>query len=93
MRKDERGKDGKAPGESNPTPLSPERLMDAADAIMIALEEYKIDTRGGTIAPIELLGMPNQPKALCEYTRWEIEQASAFMTRLGMIEPQRARKA
>jgi hypothetical protein len=91
MKKDERDKESTEPGK--PAPLDPERLIDAADAIIAALDEYKIDTRGGTIAPIELLGAPNQPKVLCDYTRWEIEQASAFMTRLGLIEPVRARKA
>lgn len=93
MKKEDSDKGGKDPGKSSPMPLDPERLMDATDAIMLALEEYKIDTRGGTITPIELLGSPNQPKVLCDYTRWEIEQASAFMTRLGLIEPLRAKKA
>lgn len=93
MRKDERDKDGKDQGGIGRTPISPERLIDATDAILVALEEYKIDTRGGTIAPVELLGLPNQPKALCDYTRTEIEQASAFLMRLGVLEPQRARKA
>lgn len=93
MKKEDNDKGGKEPGKASPTPLDPERLMDATDAIMLALEEYKIDTRGGTISPIELLGSANQPKVLCDYTRWEIEQASAFMTRLGLIEPVRAKKA
>lgn len=91
MRKDEREKDGAR--RDDPTHIDPTRLMDAVDAILIALDEYKIDTRGGTIAPTELLGSPNQPRVLCDYTRWEIEQAAAFMTRMGLIEPARARKA
>lgn len=93
MKKEDSDKNGKEQGNASPMPLDPERLMDAADAIMLALDEYKIDTRGGTIAPVDLLGAPNQPKALCDFTRWEIEQASAFMTRLGLLEPVRAKKA
>lgn len=103
MRKDDQGRadgrdDGADPARSAPkrgdtAHIDPTRLADASDAILIALEEYKIDTRGGTIAPVELLGLPNQPKILCDYTRWEIEQAAAFMTRLGLLEPVKARKA
>lgn len=78
---------GAQPEKSEPISIDPARLMDAVDAVLIALEEYKIDTRGGTIAPTDLLGRPEQPKVLCDFTRWEIEQAAQFMTRMGLIEP------
>ena len=89
MRKEERDRQERNDSDQ----VDPVRLMQAVDAIIEALEEYKIETRGGTMAPTELLGSPMQPKALCDYTRWEIEQASAFMTRMGLLEPARAKKA
>lgn len=91
MRKEEQNRgDGEGTESSQ---IDPTRLMQAVDAIIEALEEYKIDTRGGTIAPTELLGSPMQPKVLCDFTRWEIEQATVFMTRMGLLEPARAKKA
>jgi len=72
--------------------LSPERLCDAAEAAMKAAVEA---AAGGVWPyPADLMGAPNQPECLCSFTRWEIEQASEFLVRLGMIEPPRhARKA
>mgnify|MGYP001479781314 CR=1 FL=1 len=95
MRKEDQGRKGDQEsnaGRNDPAHIDPTRLADAVDAILVALDEYKIDTRGGTIAPVDLLGLPNQPRALCDFTRWEIEQASAFMSRLGLLEPVKARK-
>ncbi len=93
MRKEDQGHGESNANRNDPARIDPARLADAADAILIALDEYKIDTRGGTIAPVELLGLPNQPKVLCDFTRWEIEQAAAYMTRLGLLEPVKAPKA
>jgi hypothetical protein len=93
MRKEDQGHGESNAKRNDPAHIDPTRLADAVDAILIALDEYKIDTRGGIIAPVDLLGLPNQPKVLCDYTRWEIEQAAAFMTRLGLLEPVKARKA
>jgi hypothetical protein len=65
--------------------LSPERLCDAAEAAMKAVVEAA--TGGVWPYPVDLMGAPNQPECLCQFTRWEIEQASEFLVRLGMIEP------
>ncbi len=97
-REDPERREGQGHGESSakrndPGHIDAIRLADAVDAILVALDEYKIDTRGGTIPPVDLLGLPNQPKGLCDFTRWEIEQASIFMSRLGLLEPIKARKA
>ena len=70
--------------------LSPERLCDAAEAAMKAAVEA---AAGGVWPdPADLMGATNQPECLCQYTKWEIEQASEFLVRLGMIEsPKRGR--
>ncbi len=65
--------------------LSPERLCDAAEAAMKAVVEAAAG--GAWPYPADLMGSANQPECLCQFTRWEIEQASEFLVRLGMIEP------
>lgn len=72
--------------------LSPERLCDAASAALAAAVEVAEQTGGVWPYPADLMGAPNQPECLCAYTRYEIEQASEFLVRLGMIETPR-RKA
>ena len=65
--------------------LSPERLIEAAEAAFTAAREVW-RSRGGTMPyPAALMGAPDQPHYLSEFTRWEIEQASQFLVRLGMI--------
>jgi hypothetical protein len=40
------------------------------------------------------MGSANQPECLCAFTRYEIEQASEFLARMGFIErPARGRAA
>jgi hypothetical protein len=67
--------------------LSPERLCDAAEAALKAAVEAA-DGRAWPY-PADLMGTPDQPECLCQFTRWEIEQASEFLVRLGMIEPRK----
>lgn len=65
--------------------LSPDRLCDAAEAALKAAVEA---SEGGPWPyPADLMGATNQPECLTQFTRWEIEQASEFLVRLGMIEP------
>ena len=36
--------------------------------------------------PVDLMGGPDQPECLRGFTRWEIERASEFLVRLGLIK-------
>jgi hypothetical protein len=67
--------------------ISPERLVEAAVACLKACEEYAAEHNGRTIHPSDLLGSPEQPRELCEFTRFEVEEAAAFLVRMGFIEP------
>jgi hypothetical protein len=64
-----------------------DRLAEAADIVLRALREYAEEHGGAVIYPTDLLGSPDQPRALCELTRFEVEQAARFLVRLGFIPP------
>jgi hypothetical protein len=66
--------------------ITPDRLCDAAEAVMLAVVEVADRTRGGWIYPPELMGSADQPQCLCDFTRFEVEQATQFLIRLGMVE-------
>ena len=73
--------------------MNPTRLCDAAEAAMKALAEFG-ETRGGPWPnPVDLYLSPHRPGCLDPYTRWEIEEATDFLARLGYLEPRRARGA
>ena len=65
--------------------VEPTRLFDAANAVLEAVQE--VERAKGTRCPYppELLGSPDQPACLVEYTRFEIEEATAFLIRMGYI--------
>lgn len=67
--------------------LSPERLCDAAEAALKAAAEVGEERGGEWPYPADLVDDPDQPACLWEFTRWEIQQASQFLVRLGMITP------
>lgn len=64
--------------------ISPERLCDAADAAMDALREFDRKDRK---YPADLMGAADQPQCLCSFTKFEIEEASMFLVRIGIIPP------
>ncbi len=66
--------------------MTPDRLCDAAEAVMLAVVEIADRTGGGWVYPPELIGSDEQPQCLCDFTRWEVEQATQFLIRLGMVE-------
>jgi len=66
--------------------LDPVRLCDAVDATMDALVEVVRQTGRLPRWPADLMGSSMQPETLKEFTRAEIEEASAFLVRLGVIE-------
>lgn len=70
---------------NNETQIPPERLMEAVDAVFEAWRE--VVAVGGTLRhPLEMLGSDEQPECLKDFTQFEIEEASAFLTRMGVIE-------
>jgi len=70
--------------------IDPARLLEATDAIYDAARELGLERLPPD--PPALLGAAQQPAALCEFTRWEIEQATAFLVRLGELPPLRESK-
>lgn len=72
--------------------ISPQRLCEAAEAALAAAAEVGGE-RGQWPYPLDLMGAPEQPRCLCDFTRHEIEQASRFLVRLGMIEAPLRRRA
>lgn len=69
--------------------ISPERLVQASIAAMKAGTEYEAEF-GSFVYPADLMGHEDQPRELCEFTRTEIEEACAFLVRLGFMEPRKA---
>lgn len=71
--------------------IDPLRLCDAAEAVLHAVIE--VAERKGAAGlepewpnPVDLIGAPDQPAVLNDYTRFEIEEATMFLIRLGVIE-------
>ena len=70
--------------------LPPDRLADAAEAARQAAVEFADHHNGAWVYPAALMGTPDQPDCLAPYTKWEIEQASEFLVRLGYLEKRAA---
>ena len=66
--------------------ITPDRLVDAATAVLQAVAEVREELGEVDINPPDLMGSPHQPRCLCEFTRWEVEEATAFLLRLGYLE-------
>lgn len=69
--------------------LSPERLFEASEAVLAAVAEV-VQVRGACPYPPELMGEPDQPESLKDFTRFEIEEGTAFLVRLGVLQARRA---
>ncbi|MCL4222322.1 MAG: hypothetical protein KJZ65_13235 [Phycisphaerales bacterium] len=65
--------------------LSAARLMDAAEAVLLAVAEVSALTSGRFLDPLEILGSEFQPECLCDFTREEVVEATAFLHRMGML--------
>ncbi|MCC6676273.1 MAG: hypothetical protein IT436_03940 [Phycisphaerales bacterium] len=69
--------------------IDPQRLCDAAEAALRAAVE-RVDAKTGEWThPMALLGTPDQPTCLAEFTKIEIEQACEFLVRMGYLQPPR----
>lgn len=65
--------------------LPPDRLWEAVDAALDAVEDVAEYTGGKRFSPLELLGSPLQPARLSQFTRYEIEEATKFLIRMGAL--------
>jgi len=64
--------------------IEPERLIEASEAVVKAIEEV-FQATGKHLDPLAVMGTMLQPKCLCDFTRFEVEEAVAFLERLGFI--------
>ena len=72
--------------------IGPERLVEAAEASLKAAAEYAESRGGAWPYPADLMGHPEQPKCLLPFAAWEIQEACAFLVRLGWLERPRAKR-
>ena len=70
--------------------LDPDRLFEATNAVMEALEAWAIEHKGQRLYPPDMMGTPDQPRALCDFSRFEIQEATDFLVRMGIIEIKKA---
>jgi hypothetical protein len=66
--------------------IDPLRLIAASEAVIQAMQETQ-NEEGQATHPLSLMGTPAQPVCLADYTRSEVEQATDFLVRLGVLEP------
>jgi hypothetical protein len=69
--------------------MSAERLFEATEAALRAATELAFSNRGFSPYPADLVGMPEQPMSLEGFTKFEIEEACAFLVRLGVLSKPR----
>lgn len=69
-----------------PEPLSSGRLIEAAEAVLQAVkevgEEYGDEV---TVNLSKLIGSPAMPKCLAEFTKWEVDEGTHFLVRMGYL--------
>jgi hypothetical protein len=59
--------------------------MEATETAWWASNQVWKERGGRRPYPADLMGTPDQPECLRAFARWEIEEASEFLVRLGMI--------
>lgn len=69
--------------------ISAERLIEAADAVIVAVSE-RVQADGVSPYPPDMLGSPDQPESLVLFTRAEVEEATAFLVRMGVLQARTA---
>lgn len=79
---------------SNPNPdVDPERLCEAAEAALKAVVEVAQVNGGRWIYPADIMSAQTHPSYFAGFTALEIEQASRFLARMGIIEPRTTPRA
>lgn len=74
--------------------LSADRLCAASAAVMRAVKEITDESRAKNkkerplVAPYppDLMGASNQPACLCDFTKHEVVEATAFLIRMGFLQ-------
>ena len=74
---------------ANKERISAERLFEASEASLHAAAEMAAMNRGLAPYPPDLVGTPDAPISLEGFSRFEIEEACAFLVRLGILSPPR----
>lgn len=69
--------------------INADRLIEASEAVLRAVLEVSRERGGASPYPPDLMGTPDQPADLVEFTRYEIEQATDFLVRLGLLSTNR----
>ncbi len=69
--------------------ISAERLFEAAEAALQAAAETAVPRHGLAPYPADLVGTPGAPAALQGFTKSEIDEACAFLVRMGILSPPR----
>lgn len=83
---------------SNETPnpdsnLDAERLCEAAEAALKAVVEVAQNNGGRWVYPTDIMLSHTHESYFRGFTAAEIEQASQFLARMGIIEPRRTPRA
>lgn len=73
--------------------LQPDRLVEAADAVLTAATEIAARLDGAPTTPLQVAGTPAQPQCLTPFSIHEVEQAYAFLVRLGFLDNPYPKKA
>jgi hypothetical protein len=68
-------------------PVDPDRLVEAAIVVLRACTEYAASHDGRSVHPTELADTTPQARALTQFSKFEIEEATQFLVRLGYLEP------
>ena len=65
--------------------MDPQRLCDAASALFYAIARHQFQRTGDPI-PIPIHLCPtSRPTCICKFSRREIDEAEAFLLRIGVI--------
>jgi hypothetical protein len=65
--------------------ITPDRLIDASIAVLRAVAEVGEELGGAPLYAPDLMGSPMQPSYLSDFTRYEVEEATAFLERMDML--------
>jgi hypothetical protein len=70
-------------------PVDPERLVEAAIEVMRVCAEYAQSHGGLSAHPADILLRADAPRSLSVFSKHEVEEATAFLVRMGYLEPTR----
>jgi hypothetical protein len=65
--------------------IDPDRLCDAADAVLQAVQEVSLRRGGSSPSPASMLGTATQPACLNGFSEEEIDAATVMLMRLDLL--------